>query len=72
VVTLFPRQRETRSKGRDVFCALRAGTIQRGLVVQLSQLRVTVVRSEKLGAEAGDSSGTQRKGKNEPLEAATK
>jgi hypothetical protein len=29
----------------------------------LSQLRVAVVRSEKLLAEAGDSSGTQRKGK---------
>jgi hypothetical protein len=35
-----------------------------GLMVKLwlSQLRVTVVRSEKLEAEAGDSSGTQRKG----------
>jgi hypothetical protein len=28
----------------------------------LSQLRVAVVRSEKLVAEVGDSSGTQRKG----------
>jgi hypothetical protein len=28
----------------------------------LSQLRVTVVRREKLVAEVGDSSGTQRKG----------
>jgi hypothetical protein len=28
---------------------------------QLSQLRVSVVRSEKLAAEAGESSGTQRK-----------
>jgi hypothetical protein len=28
----------------------------------VSRLRVAVVRSEKLVAEAGDSSGTQRKG----------
>jgi hypothetical protein len=28
-------------------------------------LRVEVVRSEKLVAEAGDSSGTQRKGKSD-------
>jgi hypothetical protein len=32
------------------------------LVVQLSQLRAAVVRSEKMVAEAGDSLGTQRKG----------
>jgi hypothetical protein len=31
-------------------------------VSQLSQLRVAAVRSEKLVAEAGDSSETQRKG----------
>jgi hypothetical protein len=29
---------------------------------ELSQLRVPVLRSERLIAEAGDSSGTQRKG----------
>jgi hypothetical protein len=29
---------------------------------RLSQLRVAVVRREKLVAEVGDSSGTQRKG----------
>jgi hypothetical protein len=37
-----------------------------------SQLRVAVVRSEKLIAEAGDSSGTQRKVECPSLEAATK
>jgi hypothetical protein len=31
-------------------------------VSQLSRLRVAAVRSKKLVAEAGDSSGTQRKG----------
>jgi hypothetical protein len=38
--------------------------IQQGLVVQLllSQLRVTVVRSVNLVAEAGDNQGSQRKG----------
>jgi hypothetical protein len=30
--------------------------------IDLSQLGVSVVRSEKLVAETGDSSGTQRKG----------
>jgi hypothetical protein len=37
--------------------------------IELSQLRVTVVRSENVVAKAGDISGTQRKGP--PLEAAT-
>jgi hypothetical protein len=37
----------------------------------LSQLRVAVVKSKKLVAEARDSSGTQRKGELLPLEAAT-
>jgi hypothetical protein len=31
------------------------------LTPELRQLRVSVVRSEKLAAEAADSSGTQRK-----------
>jgi hypothetical protein len=39
-----------------------AGAIKRGLVIQLSQLRVSVVRSEKLVVEAGESSGIQRMG----------
>jgi hypothetical protein len=41
-----------------------AGEGQQQFTRQLlvSQLRVAVVRSEKLVAEAGDSSGTQRKG----------
>jgi hypothetical protein len=30
----------------------------------MSQLRAAVVRREKLVAEAGDSSGTQKKGKS--------
>jgi hypothetical protein len=42
---------------------IRAGAIE---------LRVAVVRSEKLVAEAKDSSETQRKGEHLPLEAATK
>jgi hypothetical protein len=51
-----------RNNGRDVFCAVRAGSIYRGLIVLLSQLRVATVRSEKLVAETRESSGTQRKG----------
>jgi hypothetical protein len=35
-----------------------------GLVVQLSQFIVAVVRNEKLVAEDGDTSGTQRTGKS--------
>jgi hypothetical protein len=35
-------------------------------------LRVAVVRSEKLVSEAGDSSGTKRKGEHPPSEAITK
>jgi hypothetical protein len=46
----------------NFFCAVNARAIQQGLVVQLSQLRVEVVRSEKLVAEARDSSEIQRKG----------
>jgi hypothetical protein len=44
----------------NVFYAVRAATVLRGLVVHLwlSQLRVAVVRSEKLIVEGGDSSGT--------------
>jgi hypothetical protein len=46
----------------NIFFTVRAGAIYRGLVVQLSQQRVTVVRSDKPVAEAGDNSGTHRKG----------
>jgi hypothetical protein len=38
----------------------------------MSQLSVALVRSDKLVAEAGDSSETQRKGKRPMLEAAAK
>jgi hypothetical protein len=38
----------------------------------MSQLRDTVVRSEKLVAEAGESSGIQRKREQPPSEAALK
>jgi hypothetical protein len=37
-----------------------------------TELRVAAVRSEKLVAEARDSSGSQRKGEHPPLEDATK
>jgi hypothetical protein len=43
-----------------------------GRLSWLSQLRVTVVRSEKLVAEARDSSGNLEQGKYPPLEATTK
>lgn len=38
----------------------------------LSELRAAAMTSEKLVAEAEDSSGTQRKGERPPLQAATK
>jgi hypothetical protein len=44
----------------------------RFMVGLCNELVESVKRSEKLVAEAGDSSGTQRKGKRLPLEATTK
>jgi hypothetical protein len=45
-----------------VFSAVRAETVGRRSLQADSRLRVSVVRSEKMVAEAEDSSGTQRKG----------
>jgi hypothetical protein len=49
---VFTRQREHKQK--NVSGAIRAGAIQRGLVAHYS------CRSEKLVAEAGESTGIQR------------
>jgi hypothetical protein len=45
----------------DVSCAVRAGTICRGLLVQFGQLGVALVGSEKQEAGPANNSGPQRK-----------